>query len=196
MLALSANSPFWCGFDTGLASARAKVFEGLPNTGMPSAFDGIDDFLAFEELLLRTDSIRDRGELWWDVRPHTEYGTIEVRTPDGQRDADRVMAFVEYVEALVRDLGERYEDGEAATDLRVELLEENKWRAARYGHDATFIEADRSGTVDLETVVERESDRLGVSGIVAILEAGSGAAEQRRVWDDSGLDALCERLVL
>ncbi|MFC4450234.1 glutamate--cysteine ligase [Halorussus aquaticus] len=196
MLALSANSPYWNGFDTGLQSARAKIFEALPNTGMPTDFDSYEDFAAFEETMLRTDSIADRGELWYDVRPHTGLGTVEVRTPDGQRDPERVLAFVEYTHALVRDLAERYEDGEQGYRHRRELLDENKWRAMRYGHDAAFVRRDREGEIGLGEVVDRECERLGVSGIRDIYDGESGAARQRRVRDEEGTDALYESLVL
>jgi len=196
MLALSANSPYWNGFDTGLASARAKVFEGLPNTGMPTAFEGIEEYLEFERLLLETGPINDRGELWWDVRPHTGLGTVEVRTPDAQADPDRVLAVVEYVHALVSDLATRFADGESGSEHRRELLEENKWRALRYGRDASFVARDGEGTVDLGTVVRRECDRLGVTGLRRLHEAESGAARQRRVHGDAGFDALCTSLLL
>jgi len=96
MLALSANSPYWNGFDTGLQSARAKIFEALPNTGMPTHFEDFEAFDRFERLMLETESINDRGELWYDVRPHTAHGTVELRTPDGQADPEIVLAFVEY----------------------------------------------------------------------------------------------------
>ncbi|PSQ51092.1 carboxylate--amine ligase [Halobacteriales archaeon SW_12_67_38] len=181
LLALSANSPYWEGYDTGLASARAKVFEGLPNTGMPTAFAGYEEYARFERLMVEEGSIADRGELWYDVRPHTEHGTVEIRAPDAQSDPDRVMAFVEYARALVLDLAERYEDdpepwaayrgngrqsgtGASGGGLRRELLDENKWRALRDGHDATFVDRDGAGTIGLEAVVERETDRLGVEG--------------------------------
>jgi len=196
VLALSANSPYWNGFDTGLASARAKVFEGLPNTGMPTAFEGIEEYLEFERLLLETGPINDRGELWWDVRPHTGLGTVEVRTPDAQADPDRVLAVVEYVHALVSDLATRFADGESGSEHRRELLEENKWRALRYGRDASFVARDGEGTVDLGTVVRRECDRLGVTGLRRLHEAESGAARQRRVHGDAGFDALCTSLLL
>ena len=196
MLALSANSPYWNGFDTGLQSARAKIFEALPNTGMPTDFDSYEDFAAFEETMLRTDSIGDRGELWYDVRPHTGHGTVEVRTPDGQGDPDRVLAFVEYTHALVEDLAARYEDGERGYRHRRELLDENKWRAMQYGHDAAFIRRDRGGEIDLGEVVDRECERLGVSGIREIYEAESGAARQRRIREEAGPRALYESLVL
>jgi carboxylate-amine ligase len=196
LLALSANSPYWNGFDTGLSSARAKIFEALPNTGMPTAFEDFDAYQRFERRMVETGSINDRGELWYDVRPHTGHGTVEIRTPDAQADPDVVLAFVEYVHARVLDLAERYEDGESGSDMRRELLDENKWRAMRYGRDASFIDRDAESVVDLETVIERECDALDVAGIREVLNREGGAERQRRIFDDEGLDALCEALVL
>lgn len=196
MLALSANSPYWDGFDTGLESARAKIFEGLPNTGMPTAFDSYDDFESFEQLMIRTNSINDRGELWWDVRPHSEHGTVEIRAPDGQADPTRVQAFVEYTHALVRDLATRYEDGESGYVHRRELLDENKWRAMRYGHEASFIRRDREGEIELDKLVGRECDRLGITGIRELYDGESGATKQRRLRDEVGTEALYESLLL
>src|SRR6056297_1584363 len=156
LLALSANSPYWNRMDTGLQSARAKIFEALPNTGVPTGFDSFADFDAFERTMVETDSIDDRGELWYDVRPHTGLGTVEVRTPDGQADPDRVMAFVEYVHALVEDLAARYEDGESWTDMRRELLDENKWRAIRHGQSASLLSRDGEATLALGDIVDAE----------------------------------------
>jgi len=195
LLALSANSPYLEGFDTGLQSARAKVFEALPNTGMPTRFEDFAAYRSFERRMIESDSIQDRGELWYDVRPHTEYGTVEVRTPDGQADTDRVVAFVEYVHALVVDLADRYEDGESTDGYRRELLDENKWRAMRYGRDASFVDPDGS-QVALETWVDRECDRLGVDGLRRVFDAESGARRQRRLRDEDGLGALCRALRL
>ncbi|WP_251330908.1 glutamate--cysteine ligase [Haloplanus pelagicus] len=196
ILALSANSPFWNGFDTGLSSARAKVFENLPNTGIPTAFDDFDAYRRFERRMVETGSINDRGELWYDVRPHTGHGTVEVRTPDAQADPDRVLAIVEYVHALVLDLAERYADGETLPTLRREFLDENKWRAMRYGHDASFVTRSGEDTVSLGTFVDRECDRLGVDGIRDLFDTPSGAAAQRRRHREAGADALRESLLL
>jgi len=212
MLALSANSPYWNGYDTGLQSARAKIFEGLPNTGMPTAFDSYEAFASFEETMVESGSISDRGELWYDVRPHTGHGTVEVRTPDGQADPEVVLAFVEYVHALVTDLAERYEDsadpwaayrsgrhprsGEGGYRHRRELLDENKWRAMRHGHAASFVDRDRDGEIGLGEAVDRECDRLGVSGIREVYDAESGAARQRRIRDEDGVEALYESLLV
>jgi carboxylate-amine ligase len=194
LLALSANSPYWNGFDTGLSSARAKIFEGLPNTGMPTAFDSFDDYLRFERQMVETGSINDRGELWYDVRPHTGHGTVEVRTPDAQTDPARVTAFTEYVHALVLDLAERYEDGESRTQVRRELLDENKWRAMRHGREASFVAPDGEDVVDLATHVDAECDRLGVTGLREVLDGESGTARQRRLHDQESMDALCRSL--
>ncbi|EMA39735.1 glutamate--cysteine ligase [Halococcus hamelinensis] len=209
MLALSANSPYWYGFDTGLASARAKIFENLPNTGVPTAFRDFAAYRDFERLMVERDSINDRGELWYDVRPHTENGTVEVRAPDGQADPEAVFAFVEYVHALVMDLAERYERtadpwatyrsggaDSSAPPLRRELLDENKWRALRYGHDATFIDRDGTDIIGFRDAIEREADRLGVDGIARLAAAESGAARQRRLLESEGLDGVCAALML
>jgi len=192
MLALSANSPFWNGFDTGLASARAKIFEGLPNTGMPTAFDSFEEYVAFERRMVETGRIDDRGELWFDVRPHSGHGTVEVRTPDAHHDPGVVMAFVEYVHALVEDLAARYDDGESATDARREFLDENKWRALRYGHDADLLGREFSTTRQLDEIVDRECERLGIGGLRSLSDAESGAAMQRRVRRKHGNAALAD----
>lgn len=196
VLALSANSPFYGGTDTGLQSARAKIFGNIPHTGVPPAFDSFEEFRSFERTMVATGSSKDFGELWYDIRPHPGQGTVEVRAPDAQADLDRVLALAEYVTELVRDLCARYEDGESGTNYHNEFLAENRWRALRYGHDATFITREEDGTVDLSTVVTRECDRLGISGIRRLLDRESGAAMQRRLWHESGPDAVCAALRL
>lgn len=196
LLALSVNSPYWNGYDTGLQSARARIFEGLPNTGVPTTFDSYETFDRFEKQMVETGSIDDRGELWYDVRPHSAHGTVEVRVPDGQHDPDRVSAFVEYTHALVVDLCERYEDGETGLEHRRELLDENKWRALRDGHAATLLDREFEEAVPLRTIVERESDRLGVDSLWSLYDSESGAQRQRRIRAEDGVDALCEALLL
>jgi len=196
MLALSANSPYWNGFDTGLQSARAKIFEALPNTGIPTRFADYAAFERFERRMVEHGSIDDRGELWFDVRPHSGHGTVEVRAPDGQADPDRVLAFVEYVHALVEDLAARYEDGESGTELRRELLDENKWRAMRHGQSASLLSRSGDDTLSLAEIVAAEADRLGVDGIRTLFEAESGAERQRRLRTDAGAQALAESLAI
>ncbi|MFW5965539.1 MAG: glutamate--cysteine ligase [Halodesulfurarchaeum sp.] len=189
ILALSANSPFWNGFDTGLCSARARIFENLPNTGMPTAFEDFEAYRRFEEQMLETESIADTGELWFDVRPHTGIGTVEVRIADAQDRLEHVDALVEYVYALVMDLAARFEDGESGSDPRREVLDENKWRALRYGHDASLIDSGHA-TVSVAELAEREADRLGVAAPRTLYEAESGAHRQRRILEEDGPDGL------
>ena len=196
LLSLSANSPFWCGFDTGLSSARAKIFEALPNTGMPTHFADFEAYRRFERRMVELGSIEDRGELWYDVRPHTGHGTVEIRTPDAQTDPAATAAFVEYVHALVADLAARYEDGESGTDVRRELLDANKWHAVRYGRDASFITPEAEDTITLEEFVAAETDRLATDALRRLLDAEGGTARQRRLHRESGFDALCESLCL
>ncbi|WP_276271559.1 glutamate--cysteine ligase [Haloarcula litorea] len=196
LLAVSANSPYWNGFDTGLQSARAKIFEALPNTGIPTAFEDYASFERFERRMVENGSIDDRGELWFDVRPHSGHGTVEVRAPDGQADPERVLAFVEYVHALVEDLSERYDDGESRPTLRRELLDENKWRAIRDGQAASLLGRDGETTLSLSEAVARECDRLGVDRLRSLLDAESGAETQRRVRREEGVAALADALLL
>ncbi len=191
LLAVSANSPFWNGFDTGLQSARAKIFEGLPNTGMPTAFEDYAAFERYEERMIATGSIDDRGELWFDVRPHSGHGTVEVRAPDAQADPERVLAFVEYVHALVTDYAARYEDGESGTEIRREFLDDNKWRALRHGQSAALLRPDCSETASVATLVDEECDRLGVDGLRTMIDRESGAARQRRLRSE-GIQAVCD----
>jgi carboxylate-amine ligase len=196
MLALAANSPYWNRFDTGLQSARAKIFENLPNTGIPTTFEDYAAFDTYERRMLETDSIKDRGELWFDVRPHTANGSVEIRTPDGQSDPDVVMAIVEYAYALVMALAEEFEDNTTTTTLRRELLDENKWRAIRHGQNAAFIDRNGEDTVSLGEVVDRECDRLGIDGIKTIYDRESGADRLRRIRENQGDDAVCEAVLL
>ncbi len=196
VLAVSVNSPFWCGFDTGLASARATIFEALPNTGMPTAFESYADFEAFETAMIDHDAIDDRGELWFDVRPHSGHGTVEIRVPDAQADADVAMTLVRYVYAAVQELCDRYADGAPGNDWRRELLDENKWRALRYGHDAALFDRDFESTVPVPELAAREADRLDVPGLRTLVDRDSGASRQRAIYQAGGPDALCRSLLL
>ena len=196
MIALSANSPFWYGFDTGLASARAKIFEALPNTGMPTAFESFAAFDRYENAMVDLDAICDRGEIWFDVRPHTEHGTVEVRSPDAQAEEWRTMAFVEYVHALILDLAQQYEAQEPATTVRREILDENKWRAIRHGREATFIRPGMDATVSLDSIISEEAHRLGIEGITRLLEEASGAEKQRSVARRDGISSVPPTLML
>ncbi len=191
LLAASANSPFWYGRDTGLASARAVIFENLPNTGIPSRFGDWDTFRSFERRMVEDGSVADRGEIWWDVRPHTEYGTVEIRSPDAQTSLDRSFAFVALCRALILELAE----SDDHTEPRRELLNENKWRAARYGHDASFMRLDE-GTVTFDEAFAEVLDALDSSyeDEIETLRSASGARRQRDEYAKGGEERLKESI--
>lgn len=195
-LAVSANSPFWQNEETGLASTRALVFQDLPNTGIPTAFGSWEGFRDLESTMLETDSIADRGGLWWDVRPHTGYGTVEVRVMDAQRDPERTEAFLALVKALIDHLENRYRADEPRTQVRQEYLEQNKWRALRHGQEASFIRDGRR--IELETWFENLLDTLqpGRRELIETLTATDPAQDQIQSFRNGGMDAVLASLQL
>ena len=186
-LALSANSPYWYGRDTGLASARAVVFENLPTTGIPTAFGDWATYRRFEDRLVADGTVADRGEIWWDVRPNREHGTVEVRAPDAQTRLDRARGFVALIHDVVTALAERYEAGMEPPRDRRELLDQNKWRAVRHGRDATFVDlAADAGTLGVDAMLDRLLDDVEAPhrGRVEPLRGRTGAERQRDAASD------------
>ncbi len=145
LLALSASSPYWESADTGLASARTKVFESLPTAGLPPQLEGWSDFEAFMRTLIVSGCIKTIREVWWDIRPHPEFGTVELRMCDAVANLDEAAALAAISQALVVEIGERLEAGEEVRKPREWTVRENKWLAARYGMDARLI-VDDAGT--------------------------------------------------
>lgn len=197
LLALSANSPFWQGRDTALASTRTKVFETFPRSGLPPAFGSFDEFERLIARGVQTGSFRDYTYIWWDLRPHPKLGTIEIRICDAQTRLESVAAIVALVQSLVATLAESFErNGALPTQPRL-LIDENKWRATRHGLDADLIwlERDeerpaREAVLDLVGRAEGAARRLGcareLQGVERLLDRGSGSGEQRRLYEESG----------
>ena len=195
LLALSANSPFWHGRDTGLASTRIKVFDPFPRSGMPPAFSSWEEFELLVERGVTTNSFPDYTYIWWDLRPHPKLGTIEVRICDAQTRLANVSGLVALVQSLVAALADRFErDGHVPSQPRP-LIEENKWRAARYGLDAELIwleqDEERPARDALGALVELArpaARRLGCSAeldeVERICARGTGADEQRSIYDE------------
>jgi glutamate---cysteine ligase / carboxylate-amine ligase len=192
LLALSANSPFWHGRDTGLASTRSKVFDSFPRSGLPPAFSSFEEFELLVERGIKTSCFPDYTYIWWDARPHPRLGTVEVRIFDAQTRLATVEALVALVQSLVATLAERYEREGALPIQPVTLVAENKWRAARYGLDADLIWLERDeerpasdALRHLVEVAEPAAKRLGCAAELARVEEalgrGTGADEQRRV---------------
>jgi glutamate---cysteine ligase / carboxylate-amine ligase len=199
LLALSANSPFWQARPTGLASTRVKNFDMFPRSGLPPSFASWAEFEEMVERGMATSAFEDSTFIWWDVRPHPKLGTIEVRVPDAQTRLDSVRGLVALSQSLVATVAQRHAAGDPLAPQPVTLVDENKWRAARDGLDATLIDlendTERPARDALRALAERcepAARRLGcaddLAAIDGILERGNGADEQRRIYE--GTDSL------
>ena len=196
-LALSASSPYWIGCDTGLASYRSKVFEALPTAGLPYQLSGWDQFERYMELLISTNAIQTVREVWWDVRPHPNFGTVELRICDGLPTLDEVTAVAAMAQCLVEQMDSQLDRGYQLPEPRAWVVRENKWRAARYGLDADIV-VNAQGTVrpvrvaltDLVEELMPISRRLGCQDELAlvhrILDTGASYDRQRRVAAEHG----------
>jgi carboxylate-amine ligase len=177
-LALSASSPYWVGTDTGLASARSKVFEGLPTAGVPYQLSGWDDFEEFMSTLICAQTIDSVREVWWDVRPHPQFGTVELRICDGLPTLYEVSWAAALSQCLVEMLNGQLDRGYTLPVPKGWTVRENKWRAARYGLDADVIVADDGTTRPLRELLVELVDEL-----VPIGERLDCAKELLRVKD-------------
>jgi carboxylate-amine ligase len=196
-LALSASSPFWHGLDTGMASARTKIFDGLPRAGLPPKLEGWDDFEGYMATLHNAGVISTIREVWWDVRPHPNFGTVELRMCDAVPTLDEVTAVAAIAQCLVVELTGRLDAGESLPVGREWILRENKWLAARYGLETSFIVDDQGRRRDaaeliddLVTRLEPVAERLDCAGELAsvrdIVERGPSYRRQRRIMADGG----------
>ncbi|MFN8035342.1 MAG: glutamate--cysteine ligase [Acidimicrobiia bacterium] len=197
LLALSASSPYWQGHDTGLASCRTKVFEGLPTAGLPHRLAGWEDFEAFMETLVNAQAIKSIREVWWDIRPHPDFGTVEFRMCDGIPTIREAMALAAVAQSLVHTFDARLDAGAPLPTVREWVVRENKWLATRHGIDGSLIVDDRGSsrpTIELvrELVAELEpaAESLGcldeLHDVERILGTGPSYARQRRVVDRGG----------
>jgi carboxylate-amine ligase len=195
LLALSVNSPFWRGHETGLQSTRTAVFAGFPRSGLPPRFDSYEDYADSVGWMEDTGAIDDYTHLWWDVRPHPRLGTIELRVPDCQFDVDYALALVAYVQALVKSLVEAVEHLHPPVAYHRMLAAENKWLAARYGLDAPLMDlaaGERVKTRASDLAARRLEELMpharelgcdeALRNIERILSVGTGATRQLRVY--------------
>ena len=201
LLALSASSPIWAGTDTSYASNRALMYQQLPTAGLPFQFENWSEFEDFAEDQLVTGVIEELSEIRWDVRPSMRLGTLENRICDGVSDFDELAALVALMHCLVIDLDTRLAAGETLPTMPPWHVQENKWRAARYGLDAIVVlDADnneRLVTDDLADLLERlapVADRLGCSAELALVaeipRRGASYQRQRAVSERTGGDLV------
>ena len=194
LLALSANSPFWRADATGLLSTRTPIFRAFPRVGIPPTYKDFAEYSARVGFMIESGAIEDYTYLWYDVRPHPNFGTVEVRVMDAQTRLEHTLALAALVQAMVKELCEHYDSGEALSTYPYEMLDENKWLAARHGLDGELVDLpskDRVSTKELaRRVIDRvrpHSEELGSEGELAaiedLLQRGNGAARQIVVYE-------------
>ncbi|MDQ3849225.1 MAG: carboxylate-amine ligase [Actinomycetota bacterium] len=196
LVALSANSPFWRGEPTGLLSCRTPIFRTFPRVGMPPAWADFADYESKVDFMVRSGVIEDYTFLWYDVRPHPKFGTVEVRCCDSQTRVEHTIALTALIQAMIRELVEDFAAGAPLPDYPWQMLDENKWLAARHGLDRDLVDLPSSDRVGTKALVERLLARLAphaqdlrsadaLEGIADLLERGNGATRQLAVYDST-----------
>lgn len=196
-LALSASSPFWIGEDTGLASYRSKIFESLPTAGLPYQLDSWEEFELYMETLIETKTISTIREVWWDIRPHPNFGTIELRICDGLPSLEEIGAVTALSQCLVTVLDREIDRGYQLPKPKQWLVRENKWRAARFGLDAEIVvdnirtlrpvrEALLGLVEELMPTAKRLNCENELGSIETILDKGASYQRQRAAYAENG----------
>ncbi len=194
LLGLSANSPFWRADQTGLASVRTPIFRAFPRTGMPPSYRDWEDYQQRIDFMVSSRVIEDYTYLWYDVRPHPMFGTVEIRVMDSQTHIEHALGLAALIQGLVHELADHFDSGQQLSSYPFEMLDENKWLAARHGLDRELVDlpsADRVQTRDLaRRLIDRTRERcqqLGSAGeleaLEDLLDRGNGAARQVVVYE-------------
>jgi len=207
VLALSTSSPFWLGVHTGLKSYRSEVFTRMPRTGIPDHFESDSAFQRYVELLIETGCIDDGKKIYWDVRPHPFFPTLEFRICDIPTRVDDTIAIAALFQALVAKFNKLLDQNLTYRLHHKMLIEENKWRAVRYGLDGKMIDFGKGKEVPIrdlirellefvDEVVNDLGSRKEIEHIYTILERGTSADEQLRVWRETrDIKAVVDHLI-
>jgi carboxylate-amine ligase len=155
LLALSVSSPFWEGRRTGLQSHRSKVMEGLPTAGLPTLMRNWSEYVWLVNHMIDTGFINTIREIWWDVRPHHNFGTVEVRVCDMPGNLHDTLAIAALVQCLVKALSDEIDNGTYQHDSHPMMVQQNKWRAARFGNQANLVDTDTYRVASVGRTVER-----------------------------------------
>ncbi|MEQ8714423.1 MAG: carboxylate-amine ligase [Cyclobacteriaceae bacterium] len=197
LYAISTNSPFWEGRNTGFKSFRTKIFDKFPRTGIPDFFDSVAEYDDYINLLIKTRCIDNAKKIWWDIRVHPFYPTLEIRICDIPLNADDTIAIAALIQALVAKLYKLRESNLNFMIYRRHLINENKWRASRYGIDGKLIDFGKEQEVNTRVLISEIIDfvddvlddlgsREAISHIHKILESGTGADRQLKVFEETG----------
>ncbi|MDP5122123.1 MAG: carboxylate-amine ligase [Spirosomaceae bacterium] len=195
--ALSTNSPFWCGRDTGFSSYRSKVFDKFPRTGIPDYFSSATEYDNYVNLLIKTGCIDNGKKIWWDIRVHPFYPTIEYRICDVTMRVDETICLAAIMQAIVAKLHKLHSQNLSFRQYRRNLINENKWRAARDGVNAKLIDFGKEEEVPfkqlvgellefIDDVLDELGSRKEVEYVHQILANGTGADRQLRVFKETG----------
>ncbi len=196
ILALSTNSPFWMGMQTGFKSYRCKVFERFPRTGIPDTFSNWSDYDNFVNLLVRTNCIDNGKKIWWDIRPHPFFNTLEVRVCDIPMRLDETVAIAALIQATVAMLYKLHAANKSYRIYGRALISENKFRASRYGLDGKLIDFGKEEEVPvrelmmeylelIDDVVDELGSREEIDYIHQMLKMGTGADRQLQVYEQT-----------
>jgi carboxylate-amine ligase len=194
LLGLSANSPFWRADVTGLASTRTPIFRAFPRVGIPPSYADWADYEKRIGFMIDARVIEDYTYLWHDVRPHPMFGTVEIRVMDSQTHIEHTLGLAALVQGLVKELCEHFEAGERLSDYPFEMLDENKWLAARHGLEGELVDLPSSDRVSTRELARRLIDRMrphceelgsvdDLEAVEDLLERGNGAARQVVVYE-------------
>ena len=197
ILALSTNSPFWLSMDTGLKSYRCKVFDKFPRTNIPDYFPSWGEYESFVNLLIKTKCIDNAKKIWWDIRPHPFFNTLEFRICDLPMRVEETIALAALIQATIAKLYRLHSANQGFRLYRRALIMENKWRAARYGLDGKLIDFGKQKEVPVrdlireylefvDDVVDELDSREELDYIHTILEHGTGADRQLNVFKQTG----------
>ena len=206
--ALSVNSPFWVGQNTGLKGYRLKVFERFPRTGIPDSFESLSEYEDYCKLLVKTGCIDNAKKIWWDIRLHPFFDTLEVRVCDAQSRVDDTLAIAALIQAIISKLHKLLHQNITFRIYRRRLLDENRWRAARYGIEGKMIDFGKEAEVDernllneLLDFVSSEVKELGsereMAHIERIIREGTGADRQLATWERTqDMKAVVDHIVV
>ncbi len=194
LLGLSANSPFWRAEATGLASTRTPIFRAFPRMGIPPTYKDWEDYEARIEFMINARVIEDYTYLWHDVRPHPKFGTVEIRVMDSQTHVEHTLGIAALVQGLVRELCEHFDAGKQLSRYPFEMLDENKWLAARHGLEGELVDLPQWDRVPARELARRLIDRIRdhcvdlgsaaeLEAVEDLLERGNGAARQVVVYE-------------
>jgi len=206
--ALSVNSPFWLGQNTGFKAYRHNIFERFPRTGIPDEFESLSEYEDYLKLLVDTNCIDNAKKIWWDIRLHPFFDTLEFRICDAQSRVDDTIALAAMMQAVIFKLHKLLRQNVSFRIYRRRVIDENRWRASRYGLDGLLIDFGRRREVETRSLIHEilefiapEVDELGsgreIEHIERILAGGTGADRQLAVWERThDMKAVVDQIVV